>query len=91
MRAIPTMLSMASADDISARTGCVRAILALAACMFRIKPRTATNGHRLLHLQHGDGETVIDGRSEQLAAPCLLLLPSLVVHGTVFAQSKAWW
>lgn len=54
---------------------------------FRIKPHRHERFYQLLHLQHGDGEAVIDGRSERLEAPCLLLLPSLVVHGFSFSHT----
>lgn len=53
---------------------------------FVIKPHRHEQFFQILHLEAGHGEVTLDGRSARLEAPCLLLLPPLIVHGFSFSH-----
>ena len=40
---------------------------------------------QILHIARGTAQAWLDGRSQTLVGPCVLLLPALVPHGFVFA------
>jgi len=54
---------------------------------FEIKPHRHEQFYQILFLETGDGRVTIDGRAARLEAPCLLLLPPLVVHGFSFSHN----
>ena len=54
---------------------------------FEIRPHRHEQFYQILFLETGEGLVTIDGREALLEAPCLLLLPPLVVHGFSFSHN----
>ncbi len=52
---------------------------------YRILPHRHEKLFQILHLADGTAEIIIDGRSMQLAAPAIITLPPMTVHGYVFS------
>ena len=53
---------------------------------FRIKPHRHEAFYQILYLERGDGEVTLDGHPARLEAPCLVMLPALVVHSYSFSR-----
>lgn len=51
---------------------------------WNIRPHTHANLCHVFHIEHGGGEMRADARVIPFRAPCLLLLPSRVVHGFAY-------
>lgn len=52
---------------------------------WEIRPHRHASLLQILHIERGAASAWLDGRSQPLAGPCVLLLPPLVPHGFVFA------
>jgi AraC family transcriptional activator of pobA len=52
---------------------------------WEIRPHRHAALLQILHIHRGTAQAWLDGRSQALAGPCVLLLPALVPHGFVFA------
>lgn len=52
---------------------------------WEIRPHRHAALLQILHIHRGTAQAWLDGRSQPLAGPCVLLLPALVPHGFVFA------
>ena len=52
---------------------------------WEIRPHRHAALLQILHIHRGSAQAWLDGRSQPLAGPCVLLLPALVPHGFVFA------
>ncbi len=52
---------------------------------WEIRPHRHAALLQILHIHHGTAQAWLDGRSQALQGPCVLLLPALVPHGFVFA------
>lgn len=52
---------------------------------WEIRPHRHAALLQILHIHRGTAQAWLDGRSQALAGPCVLLLPPLVPHGFVFA------
>ena len=52
---------------------------------YRILPHRHEKLFQILHLAGGTAEAVIDGRTVQLAAPAIIALPPMTVHGYTFS------
>jgi AraC family transcriptional activator of pobA len=53
---------------------------------FHIRPHRHAELFQVLFMSAGTAEAVIDGAGITLAAPCLLLVPALVIHGYRFSN-----
>ncbi|GCL65676.1 helix-turn-helix domain-containing protein [Pseudaquabacterium pictum] len=52
---------------------------------WEIRPHRHAALLQILHIHRGTAQAWLDGRTQPLAGPCVLLLPALVPHGFVFA------
>ena len=52
---------------------------------WEIRPHRHAALVQILHIARGTAQAWLDGRSQPLAGPCVLLMPALVPHGFVFA------
>ncbi|MDH4392602.1 MAG: helix-turn-helix domain-containing protein [Aquabacterium sp.] len=52
---------------------------------WEIRPHRHAALLQILHIHRGTAQAWLDGRSQMLAGPCVLLLPALVPHGFMFA------
>jgi AraC family transcriptional regulator, transcriptional activator of pobA len=52
---------------------------------WEIRPHRHAALLQILHMHRGTAQAWLDGRSQALVGPCVLLLPALVPHGFVFA------
>lgn len=56
---------------------------------WNIRPHTHANLCHIFHIEHGGGEMRADARVIPFRAPCLLVLPSRIVHGFAYESETA--
>ena len=56
---------------------------------WNIRPHTHANLCHVFHIERGGGEMRADARAIAFGAPCLLLLPSRIVHGFAYESETA--
>lgn len=88
MRAIPTYALYGEADEhLGADWLHCETIQARSRLHdYRIEPHRHDTFFQILHLAAGTAEAVLDGRTETLVPPCLVLVPPLTVHGYAFSH-----